>query len=565
MKTRLAAAFACASGLAWLGATSCYAPVLPDCAIRCGPGGDCPDGMSCSNAYCSLRSACPPADPVEPEEREAPCVAGAKRCASPSEVERCSDESTWVLDTACDGADPACYGGKCQACVAGSVRCESSTERTWCDESGAWQERSFACPAFAPRCVHGACLPELAVTTGGAHACALTTSGVLECWGDNAAGQLGTSDTARRGGAPDDPPLAAVDLGARSIVGVSAGGAHTCALLDGGSIACFGQNASGQLGLDDRLNRGGNAGDLGDALATVDFGVERTAVAVSAGGRHTCALFDDGQVVCFGANEAGQLGRSAPAGMNSSAVDTPWTPVPLGRDARAIQIDAGEAHNCALLAGGSVACWGSDEWGQLGTGGLAAEQNESGGLPAAALPEGVTAVQVSAGGDHSCALLSDASIVCWGSNAAGQLGIATGEQPAGAELHRVDLGQAESALAVSAGAHHTCALLADRRVRCWGANHFGTLGLGTRGGGLGNAPGELDDLPPVDLGHGGTAALATTLGAGTDFSCVALGRAVQCFGANGRGQLGVGDTEPRGDDPNELGAALPYVPLSTPL
>ena len=93
------------------------------------------------------------------------------------------------------------------------------------------------------------------------------------------------------------------------------------------------------------------------------------------------------------------------------------------------------------------------------------------------------------------------------------------------ELVRVDLGARMNALAVSAGSNHTCALLADHHIKCWGINHFGTLGLGVAGRGLGNEPDELGDaLPPVPLVAGGATGTASLISAGTDFSCVARPR-----------------------------------------
>ncbi|KAJ1480913.1 hypothetical protein T484DRAFT_2770569 [Baffinella frigidus] len=103
--------------------------------------------------------------------------------------------------------------------------------------------------------------------------------------------------------------LASVDLGAgRTAVAVSAGSRHTCALLDDATVKCWGNNDAGQLGLGDNANRGDDANEMGANLPSVDLGAGRTAVAVSAGGKHTCALLNDTTVKCWGLNDNGQLG-----------------------------------------------------------------------------------------------------------------------------------------------------------------------------------------------------------------------------------------------------------------
>jgi alpha-tubulin suppressor-like RCC1 family protein len=428
------------------------------------------------------------------------------------------------------------------------------------------------CPVHAPVCAGTECRPKLTVTAGSAHACALTATGELWCWGDNARGQLGAGDSLRRGSSLEDPPLVAVDLAAGELRGVSAGGSHTCAWLDDGSVRCWGGNSNGELGLRDREDRGDEPGELGTALPVVDFGPVRAAIAVSAGGRHTCALFDDGAVKCWGANESGQRGLGHVHAEVGAQGDLPS--VDLGPEAHVIQIDAGEAHTCALLAGGRVKCWGSNEEAQLGIGSVETrgdEPEELGeALPSVALPVETPAVQVSAGDTHSCALLADGEVWCWGSNTAGQLGTGTtssrgrgavGDDPG---FLSVDLGEGVTALAVSAGANHSCALLADRRVKCWGINQFGALGIGERSNSRGTRPDELGDaLPSVDFGNT-PLLLAALVSAGVDYTCASLGTEIKCFGVNTHGQLGIGDNAARGDNPAELGAALPPVALPAP-
>jgi alpha-tubulin suppressor-like RCC1 family protein len=412
------------------------------------------------------------------------------------------------------------------------------------------------------------------VSAGATHACAVLPSGEVRCWGNNSTGQLGTGDVLRRKGAASDPPLRPVELGSPA-VSVAAGGAHTCALLRDASVKCWGSNGAGQLGLGDTEDRGDEPGELGEALAAVDFGPNQAALAVSAGNRHSCALLDDGSVRCWGANESGQLGLgdTEHRGDDPGELGTELPRVLLG-PATAVAVDAGDEHTCVLLADGQVSCFGANLLGELGTGDMVNHGSRPLGadtaLPRVPLPANDRAVAISAGANHSCAVLRDGGLVCWGFNRAGQLGvgdpISRGQRPEGraAKLERVDLGAERTALAVSAGASHTCALLSERSVACWGINLFGTLGSGDTVSPRGVIPSDLGEgLHPTDLGtDAGGRWRAGALSAGLDFTCAALdGGAVKCWGFNGSGQLGLGDVEPRGDDAAELGDALPAVSL----
>lgn len=467
--------------------------------------------------------------------------------------------------------EPAlCVGGLCRACVPGAGICVGPEQRAICDETGNPRE-PVACPAWAPRCVGSECVPSLAVATGGAHACARRASGDVVCWGENSSGQLGTGDRSRRRSATSDPPLAAPALGA-AVLDVATGGAHTCVLLEGGAIKCWGENGSGQLGLGDTERRGDDASEL-EALPAVDLGSDRTPIAITAGGRHTCALLEGGVIRCWGANESGQLGLGDTKNRGDEPLELGENlgSARLGTHVAAVAVDAGAAHTCAVLADGGVTCWGANEAGQLGTG----DEEPYGASPVESLPHVLLdparrAVAVGCGGDHSCALLEEGSVVCWGFNRAGQLGVGTFVNRNGLSdtgepnLTAVDLGASRRAIAIAVGANHSCALLSDRVVKCWGLNALGTLGVGTIDAGRGVEPGQLGDaLPAVDLGSlDGAPWPAAELSAGIDFSCAVLdGDVIKCWGLNGSGQLGLGDSETRGDGPGELGDLLPVVAL----
>ena len=134
----------------------------------------------------------------------------------------------------------------------------------------------------------------------------------MKCWGEGDYGRLGYGDNDdsrwyEPGEMGDNLP--AVDLGTgRTATAISAGRFHTCAVLDNGSVKCWGDGSSGQLGLGDTKDRGDDPGEMGDNLPSVDLGTGRTAKSVSAGSSHTCAVLDDGSVKCWGSGKSGRLG-----------------------------------------------------------------------------------------------------------------------------------------------------------------------------------------------------------------------------------------------------------------
>jgi alpha-tubulin suppressor-like RCC1 family protein len=250
---------------------------------------------------------------------------------------------------------------------------------------------------------------------------------------------------------------------------------------------------------------------MGDALIPVNLGTGRTAVDVSAGDMHSCALLDNDTIKCWGANDYGELGlgNTDTRGTSLTQMGDNLPAVDLGPGALPVAVVSGEEHVCALLADGAVKCWGHNDFGQLGigtdldVGDEAGEMGES--LQAVSLGTGRIAVEVTAGYRHTCALLDDGSVKCWGNGAAGQIGqddtTYRGNEPdeMGAALLPVNLGTGRTAVTVAAGGDHTCARLDDGGVKCWGSNVYGNLGLGHTQN-MGDAAGEMGDaLPAVDV------------------------------------------------------------------
>jgi alpha-tubulin suppressor-like RCC1 family protein len=216
------------------------------------------------------------------------------------------------------------------------------------------------------------------------------------------------------------------------------------------------------------------------------------------------------------------------------------------------------------LDNNSVKCWGLNKYGQLGLGDRnyrgdgAGEMGDN--LQAVNLGTGRTAKYVMAGGHHTCAHLDNDTVKCWGYNYYGQLGLGdannrgdqTGEM--GDSLPAVDLGRGRTVKQLSVGSYHACALLDNNNIKCWGYNREGQMGLGDSDD-RGDGVGEMGDaLLTVNLGTGRTAKWVLASGYST---CAMLdNNTVKCWGDNSKGQLGLGGTNNRGDAPNEMGDNL---------
>jgi alpha-tubulin suppressor-like RCC1 family protein len=316
------------------------------------------------------------------------------------------------------------------------------------------------------------------VATGGSHTCAVLDNGLVRCWGLNIYGQLGYGNTQNVG---DDEAITSagyVNLGGAATK-VAAGLWHTCALMATGKVRCWGNNEYGQLGYG--INTGSYA-SIGDdeapfAAGDVDLGAGVTAKDITAGGRFTCALLTDGDVKCWGNNPFHELGYGYNPTIQIGDDETPASVGTLNLGGPVAQIDAGTMHACALLTTGSVRCWGRDEEGQLGYG-----SHNGVGIPARPVDVdlGGPASHISVGGDHTCAILTNGELKCWGFNFFGQLGLGSTGGHHFAPGAPLALG-GNTPLQVATGYSHTCALLANGHAWCWGGGGGGQLGYGTTG------------------------------------------------------------------------------------
>ncbi len=280
------------------------------------------------------------------------------------------------------------------------------------------------------------------IAAGGAHSCARLANGTVKCWGSGNLGQLGQGNTDTLGDQPGEMGnnLSAIDLGTgRTATAVAGGTTHTCALLDDGTAKCWGDGGNGQLGQGSTDNIGDQANDMGDNLPAIDLGTGRTATAITAGTSHTCVLSDDGTVKCWGDGGNGRLGQgnTADIGDQPGEMGDNLPAIDLGTGRTATALAAGRRHTCARLDDGTVKCWGEGEFGQLGQGStddIGDQPNEMGDfLPPINLGAGRTATAITAGNAHSCALLDNGTMKCWGIGILGRLGQGSadniGDQP----------------------------------------------------------------------------------------------------------------------------------------
>ena len=275
---------------------------------------------------------------------------------------------------------------------------------------------------------------------------------------------------------------------------------HVCAVTSAGSVVCWGNNQNGQLG----------NGTTKDSLVPVQA-LSSEMVAVAAGYFHTCALGANGNVWCWG--HAGTLGN----GGSGSDSPNPVSVVGVGSKARALA--AGDGHTCAITETG-VMCWGSNYHGELGNGFTTDAM-----LPVPVFGLGSDVAAIAAGAMHTCAATATGNVLCWGSNAWGQLGDGTTT-----ERHTpVAVSGLSNVVALAAGELHTCALTAGGTAFCWGANGGGQVGDGTQGTTPVFVPATVSGL------SSGVAAI----GAGLDFTCAVTSvGAAFCWGDNYGRQLG---------------------------
>jgi serine/threonine protein kinase/alpha-tubulin suppressor-like RCC1 family protein len=288
---------------------------------------------------------------------------------------------------------------------------------------------------------------------------------------------------------------------ARSRSRVATGGMHSCGLNSEGSVVCWGGNDAGQLG-----TGGGGSGAGALALAGA-------VTAVEAGAFHTCALNAEGTAFCWGENREGQLGDGGAGTREPAAVP----------NARFYSLSLGTGHTCGVASDGGTYCWGSNAYGQLGDG------TRSSRASPRLISTSETLTVLAAGWNHSCGLTRQGEAACWGRNEGGQLG--DGSTTDRTTPVRVSGGSRFRSIA--AGSAHTCALSTAGQAYCWGQNADGRLGDGSTV--------QRRQPTPVRASVG-----FVEISAGGRHTCALTSSgAAYCWGQNNYGQLGTGDTNNR--------------------
>lgn len=432
--------------------------------------GACDDGLECVEGTCTAPN---------------PCGNGAldfgEQCDDGNgvDVDGCDNDCTFteVLQLAAGDRHT------CALIEGGTIRCwgdgsfgqlgYGSTNNVGDNETPA-SAGNLALPAAA-----------LAIDAGEGHTCARFEDDVVRCWGKNWNGQLGYANTAAMQLLGDDElpnPLDGIMLGDVPTQ-LSIGSQFGCVRFASGQLRCWGANGRGQLGLGN-MNIIGD--DEHPSTAPMMF-LGASAASVAAGGEHACAVTDSGAVRCWGFADRGQLGYGSnqEVGDNeppANAGDLMLVPgsLPDGTDASALAL--GKEHSCVLFSTGDVLCWGKNDKGQLGRGSTDDWGDVMGETPSslAAISLGADATAIAAGTEHTCAILVGDELMCWGRNEQGQLGLGNamnvGDNETPMSAGTIDVGG--PVIGVVAGAEHTCALRSDFGVVCWGRNDKGQLGYG---------------------------------------------------------------------------------------
>ena len=365
------------------------------------------------------------------------------------------------------------------------------------------------------------------------HTCSILDNGTAICWGHDGYEQLGDGGNSDRHVRPSEPVSSSDGSTYRSIFSTHH---RTCALTFSGSLFCWGQNDWGESG-------DGTSNTYSSPTVPVMIPSNRSVVTVGMGEQHTCAILDDDSLMCWGRDQDGEIGN----GIEEDVAQYTPISIVIPTIRNAISVDGGHTNTCVLFDDGGIMCWGKDHVGQNGDGGSSSTTHSPGSN--VALPEGRSAIDLSVGAYHSCAVLDDFSITCWGWNAYGQIGDNTTTDAISPVL--VQLPAGAKATDVDAGDHHTCAVLENGSVNCWGWNKYKQV-----------SGSDWTILTPQHVD--GTNSFVHVVVAARHSCALAENGTISCWGENGNGQLGIGNTHDK-NQANQLDwSTAPFASLSGP-
>lgn len=342
------------------------------------------------------------------------------------------------------------------------------------------------------------------------HNCMVTDSDQITdfktyCWGQSSSGEVSRATLGSASTPTDIPLLKTLDIDKVHIeVREESANTTACALINGGTLSCWGDNTFHQLGVGDTIS-------VYNGLQVVVL--PATVTDFSLGLTHGCALLTDGTIYCWGRNNLNQIAD----GSASATVDPAVSPSGLSNNF--VEIKTGDNHSCALNSTGQVYCWGDGTYGQSGSCSASNIPQLIAGLPAIATLELKS--------NTSCAVTTSKTVYCWGSNGEGQFGNGQIQTPCQITPTLSVNGETVDKLAL--GKAHGCALMADGKVKCWGSDLLGQLGSGSASNARLLTPAAISSLEyQVD-----------DIQAGLNHTCVLTkSSGVKCWGYNLTGQAG---------------------------
>jgi alpha-tubulin suppressor-like RCC1 family protein len=364
------------------------------------------------------------------------------------------------------------------------------------------------------------------IVSGGHHSMAIDENGYLWAWGNNGSGRLGNVDAGLKASIPVPVNTINGNDQLSGMISVDGGFSHSIALLENGKVLAWGNNNTRQLG-NDSIKQSSflpvYVNGPGDETYLTNV------IAVSAGKHHSVALCSDGTVWTWGTNTDGQLGNDKLPGQMQSRPAQVVNSDGTGFLTDIVAISAGSYHTLALKKNGTVLSWGKNDSGQLGLG-LNADNYQT-PLPINELT-GIT--HISAGESHSLARKSNGTLWAWGNNESGQLGYPTNNNSYSNLPHQVlasdGVNNLMNVVNISAGYAHSLALINDSTIKAWGNNDYGQLGDGS----------ETSTMYPTSVKRANTILEnVVEISAGNTHSIARLKDGqVMAWGGNNDGQLG---------------------------